>query len=130
VKKKRRKVEITKEVRVLIYLRNAAGLSLKSAARNLPISFSAISHIENGNMSLPYERIEHMVKAYGYDMKEFFKLIKGKEQPPCFKHQCQKLLWKVPPSRMEELHHYMQELTNGTIEPKQITKMKLVSSQS
>lgn len=130
MKKKRRKVEITKEVRVLIYLRNAAGLSLKSAARNLPISFSAISHIENGNMSLPYERIEHMVKAYGYDMKEFFKLMKGKELPPCFKHQCQKLLWKVPPSRMEELHRYMQELTNGSQKPQQIIKMKLVSSQS
>ena len=130
MKRKRRKAEITKEVRVLIYLRNAAGLSLKAAAKNLPISFSAISHIENGNMSLPYERIEHMVKAYGYDMKEFFKLMKGKELPPCYKNQCQKLLWKVPPSRMQELHNYMQELTNGSPKTKPFTKMKLVSNES
>lgn len=128
MKRKRRKVEITKEVRVLIYLRNAAGLSLKAAAKNLPISFSAISHIENGNMSLPYERIEHMVKAYGYDMKEFFKLLKSKDLPPCYKQQCQKLIWKVPPSRMEELHFYMQELTNKSQKPVPITKIKLVSN--
>ena len=58
---KRKSVPITQEVRVLRYMRIQAGLSLKTAARKIQMTDGAISHIENGKMHLPLERIEPMV---------------------------------------------------------------------
>ena len=51
---KPRKVEITNEVKALRYMRIQAGLSLRQAARLLSVTDTAISHMENGKMRLPY----------------------------------------------------------------------------
>ena len=105
-----RKIEISKDVMVLRYMRINAGLSLEGAGKELKVSGSAISHIENGKMQLPVERVEKMVGLYGYTMADFFKLCRQKTLPVDLKTECQKLLKTVPSKKLTEVRSYLKSL--------------------
>jgi len=111
--KKNRAVPITDEVRVLRYLRVQAGLSLRKAGKKLNMTDGAISHIENGKMQLPLERIEPMVLAYGETMAEFFKLSRARSLPTTYRQDCEKLLKSVPNARLSDLLEFMKSLVAG-----------------
>lgn len=111
--RKNRSVPITDEVRVLRYLRVQAGLSLKKAGKKLNMTDGAISHIENGKMRLPLERIEPMVLAYGQTMAEFFKLSRARSVPTTCRQDCEKLLKTVPNARLNDLFEFMKSLIEG-----------------
>ena len=107
---KRKSVPITQEVRVLRYMRIQAGLSLKAAARKLAMTDGAISHIENGKMHLPLERIEPMIVAYGHSMTDFLKLSRMKSLPAHRREECEKLLKTVSNARLDEVFVYLKSL--------------------
>jgi len=67
---------ITKEVRVLKYLRNMKNLPQDKASAICGYSRPTIGHIENGRIEIPISRIRYIVQCYGYDFSEFEKLMK------------------------------------------------------
>jgi len=111
--KKTRTVPVTDEVRVLKFMRIQASLSLKKAAKLLNMTDGAISHIENGKMSLPLERIDQMVTAYGFSMNDFFKLSRAKKLPNNRREECERLLKTAPLNRMDEVFQFLKSLNTG-----------------
>lgn len=67
---------ITKEVRVLRILRRMKKLTQDGASSVCGYSRPSIGHIENGRIEIPKERVEHIVRSYGFDIREFERLTK------------------------------------------------------
>ena len=62
---------ITKEAETLTALRKLRGLSQYQASYLCKYHRTAIGHIENGRVELPQSRIQHIVKSYGFTMRDF-----------------------------------------------------------
>lgn len=111
MKKKRRSYEITKAVKILRYMRLMGRTSMKEAGKRLGISDSAISHIENGKMELPQERIFQMVIAYGFTMCEFKELCLRSEIPVHRRDDCKRLLDALPDSKLEMVLPFLMQIS-------------------
>ncbi len=107
---KDRSVPVTDEVRVLKFMRIQAGLSLRKAGKHFEMTDGAISHIENGKMKLPVDRIEQMVSTYGFSMGDFLKLSRSKKLPNNRRQECERLLSTVPNARLEDIFNYLKAL--------------------
>ena len=62
---------VTKDVKTLKVLRRLRGLTQAEANRLCGYCRTSMCHIENGRVELPPERIAHIVKSYGFTMKDF-----------------------------------------------------------
>lgn len=65
---------------VMRRMRESAELTMRQVGAMIGVSHVAISQFENGKLELPDYRIEQLVKAYGYSMEEFNKIM-GKAAP-------------------------------------------------
>ncbi len=108
-----RNVPITNEVKVLKFMRIQAGHSLNSAGKILNVHGTTISHIENGKMCLPTQRIEQMVSGYGYSMAEFFKLCQEKEPPTDMLSESIFILNRLGRRRLPKAHQFLIELSKA-----------------
>lgn len=61
---------------VLRRMRESSGLTMRQAGGLIGVSHVTISHFENEKLSLPAFRIEQFVKAYGFTMEEFNKIMR------------------------------------------------------
>lgn len=79
-KKKNRRSDhkiITKEGKVLKYLRESRKLSMRRAGLLIGTSDAFINHSENGRLDLTPTNIMKLLNAYGYQWDYFQKLVKG-----------------------------------------------------
>ena len=60
---------------VMRRMRESSELTMRQVAAMIGVSHVAISQFENQKLSLPDYRIEQLVKAYGYTMDEFNKIM-------------------------------------------------------
>lgn len=60
---------------VLRRMRESSGLTMRQVGGLIGVSHVTISHFENEKLSLPTFRIEQLVKAYGFTMEEFNKIM-------------------------------------------------------
>ena len=95
------------EHKILRHMRSAADLTMRKAATLVGISHAAISQFENGHMALPRHRIEQMVKAYGYTMEEYLKLLGSKEVAVNFKDECMDLIRKMDAEKVKAVHRLL-----------------------
>lgn len=65
---------------VMRRMRESAELTMRQVGAMIGVSHVAISQFENQKLDLPDYRIEQLVKAYGYTMDEFNKVM-GKSAP-------------------------------------------------
>jgi len=63
--------QISKEARVLRTMRNMADLSQPQAGAKCDLHRSCIDHIENGRVEITPEKIELLVRSYGFTMDQF-----------------------------------------------------------
>lgn len=103
---------ITKEVRVLKVLRQMKKLSQAKASSLCGYSRPTIGHIEQGRIELDRERIEHIVRAYRFEMREFDQMM-GED---VFRDE---LLTKCV-QRIESLSPEKLRLINSLLEAKMI----------
>lgn len=114
--------QIPNEVLVLKYMRIQSGHSLKSAGRLFKIHSTAISHIENGKMLLPSQRIEQMVSGYGFTMQDFFKMSRASNPPADLLTDCIHILKKLGRRRLPKAHAFLNELAQS--HPTQVTQKR------
>lgn len=82
--KKRRSNEkrMTKEARVLKYMREGRKLSMRRAAKVIGTSEAQINHAENGRKDLRPDFIMKVVSGYGYSYQDFLDLLSDKKEAP------------------------------------------------
>lgn len=79
---------------VLRRMRESSELTMRQVGAMIGISHVAISQFENRKLDLPDYRIEQLVKAYGYTMDEFNKIM-GKAPVVSPKDDCFAMLEKL-----------------------------------
>ncbi len=98
--------------RILRYMRQAKGMSLKEAGALCGISGSAIAHMEQGRMDVPVDRIPLFVSSYGFKMETYDEFLNGKEIPFNYHDECFSLLPFLNSEQAKALHCILVDLTN------------------
>ena len=104
-KKKNRRSDhkiITKEGKVLKYLRESRKLSMRRAGLLIGTSDAFINHSENGRLDLTPTNIMKLLNAYGYQWEYFQKLVKGEiDLPENDFDECVQILKRLTPEKLK-----------------------------
>lgn len=111
-KKKTRRSDfkvMTKEAKVLKFLRESRRLSMRKAASVLNTSEAFVNHCEHGRIDLTPKIILKFINTYGYDLDYFRKLIEGKiEIPESYLEDCVALLKRMSPDKLKTVKTILQ----------------------
>jgi transcriptional regulator with XRE-family HTH domain len=99
---------ITKEVRVLKILRQMKNLSQDQASSVCGYSRPSIGHIENGRIELDLNRINHIVKNYGFDLVDFQRLMKEEVTRDELIHTCYRKMLVLPEDKLKLISSLIQ----------------------
>lgn len=106
-KKKNRRSDVkvmTKEARVLKFLRESRHLSMRKAGSILGTSDAFVSHSEHGRIDLTPTIILRFLNAYGYEHSYFMKLVRGEiEMPEKSLDECISLLKRIQPEKLKTI---------------------------
>ncbi|MBX2996089.1 MAG: helix-turn-helix transcriptional regulator [Bdellovibrionaceae bacterium] len=83
---------ISKEARVLKVMRKMAGLTQPEAGAKCDMHRSCIDHLENGRVEITREKIEHVVRSYGFKMYIFEELLEAPMLRDEVLQECLKIL--------------------------------------
>lgn len=100
---------MTKEARILKFLRESRGLSMRRAGHILGTSDAFVSHSEHGRIDLTTNIILKFLNAYGYEHDYFKKLVEGKiEVPENHLEDCLSLLKRMSPDKLKTVKTILQ----------------------
>ena len=97
---------------VMRRMRESSELTMRQVGAMVGVSHVTISQFENGKLELPDYRVEQLVKAYGYTMDEFNKIM-GKSAPVVSpKDDCFAMLEKLTEEQVALLRTLMSHFVN------------------
>lgn len=100
---------LTKESRVLKFLRESRKLSMRNAGRIIGTSDACINHSENGRLDLTPKIIMKLLNAYGYDWTYFEKLVKGEiDLPDNDLEDCIQILKRMKSEKLKVVKNILQ----------------------
>lgn len=103
--KRSQQKRITKQAKVLRFLRMAKKISMREAGRRMNLSDSWISHIEQGRLDLSEKASQRLVEIYGYTWKEYETLLAGGDAPFVdLKDECIGLLDRIDETKLRAVH--------------------------
>lgn len=110
-KKKRRsdKIVLTKEARVLKFMRLSRNLSMRKAASIVGTSCAMIAHLDCGRADITDKWIFKLISAYGYTYEEFKEYVQNKKRlPDDTFNDCIVLLRKLPIEKLRAVYGILQ----------------------
>lgn len=106
-KKKNRRSDVkvmTKEARVLKFLRESRRLSMRKAGSILGTSDAFVNHSEHGRIDLTPSIILRFLNAYGFEYDYFQKLVRGDlDIPENNLEECLQLIKRVSPEKLKTI---------------------------
>lgn len=98
----------TEESRLLAYLRESRGLSMRNAAPLVGVSSSTINHAENGRLDITDTLKLRMLDAYGYSLEEFEGMLGGQYQiPEHLRSECIEILKRIDVSKLKTVKAFL-----------------------
>lgn len=111
-RKKSRRSDVkvmTKESKVLKFLRESRHLSMRKAGLVIGISDTFVNHCEHGRIDLTASIILKFLNAYGYEQSYFQKLVDGKIEIPANQlEECVTLLKRMPVEKLKTVKTILQ----------------------
>lgn len=111
-KKKKRRSDtkvVTKEGRLLKFLRESRSLSMRNAGRLIGKSDAIINHAENGRLDLTSNLILQLLEVYGYSYEQFEKMLNSEFSVP--QHtlsECIEILKRLEPSKLKTIKNILE----------------------
>ena len=93
--------------RVLRFMRQKSGLSLRAVAARVGISSCMICHIELGREDLPKGRLESLVVAYGYSLADFEGYMQGRKIAINYRDGCIEMVRALDLAKLKSVHALM-----------------------
>lgn len=97
------------EATVLRRLRESAGLTIRQAGGLLGVAHTTISHFENERRTFTTFRIEQLVKAYGYTMEEYYKIL-GRKAVISVKDDCVTMIELMDDEQLSAIRAVMAQM--------------------
>lgn len=92
---------VTKECKVLKSLRKEKGISQDKASELCGYSRPTIGHIENGRIELDQERINYIVRSYGFEIAKFEDAVKRDQQRDEIIEMCEQKIRELDSGKLE-----------------------------
>lgn len=92
---------------VLRRMRESSELTMRQVGAMIGVSHVAISQFENRKLDLPDYRVEQLVKAYGYTMDEFNKIM-GRAPVVSPKDDCYAMIEKMSDDQLSALRSILK----------------------
>lgn len=112
LKKKNRRSDVkvmTKEAKVLKFLRESRKLSMRKAGQIIGVSDTFVNHAEHGRIDLTLSIILKFLNSYGYEHSYFQKLVEGKiEIPESHYEECVALLKRMSADKLKTVKTILQ----------------------
>lgn len=100
---------MTKEAKVLKFLRESRKLSMRKAGTVVGASEAFVNHSEHGRIDLTPKIILKFLNAYGYELEYFKKLVDGKiDIPENILEDCIQLLKRMAPDKLKTVKTILQ----------------------
>ena len=109
---KRNKNDVGNLPTVLRRMRESASITMRQAGGIVGISHVAISQFENGKLNLPAYRIEALVRAYGFSIEDFQKII-GKGPAINLRDDCHSIVDRLSEEQLAALRSILVLLVAG-----------------
>lgn len=94
---------------VLKRLREKANLTTRQAAGILGVTHTTISQYENGKREFSSLRVEQLVKAYGYTMGQFEKIL-GHKSVISYKDDCLAMIGQLDDDQLAAMRSILSQL--------------------
>ena len=105
--------KITKETRILKFMRESRGLSMRRAAQIIGVSEATINHLDNGRMDVHEKWIFKCIGAYGYSYEDFLDYLENRKRlPDDTLRDCINLLNQLAPDKLRAVYGILQSFTN------------------
>jgi len=95
-------------------MRESSELTMRQVGAMIGISHVAISQFENRKLDLPDYRVEQLVKAYGYTMDEFDKIM-GRAIVISPKDDCHAMIDRMDDQQLSAMRSVMHQLLRTLI---------------
>jgi transcriptional regulator with XRE-family HTH domain len=100
---------MTREAKVLKFLRESRRLSMRKAGRIIGASDAYVSHCEHGRIDLSPRIILMFLDAYGYDQGYFKGVVEGKiDLPESHLDECIALIRRMSPDKLKTVKTILQ----------------------
>ena len=94
---------------VLRRMRESSGLTMRQVGGMIGISHVAISQFENQKLALPDYRVEQLVRAYGYTIDEFHKIM-GRAPVVSPKDDCHAMIDRLDDDQLVAMRTIMNQV--------------------
>ena len=117
---------------VLRRMRESSGLTMRQTGGMIGISHVAISQFENKKLDLPAYRIEQLVKAYGFTMGEFEKIM-GRGPAASPKDDCHAMIDRMDDEQLTAVRAILSQILrssapgNAVTSPKQMPQIAVAN---
>lgn len=92
-------------------MREASGFTMRQTAALVGLSHVAISQFENKKLNLPDSRIEALVRAYGYSLADFEKIL-GRKPIGSPKDDCRAMLDRLNDDQLLAIRNVIAQLVS------------------
>ena len=110
IKRRRSDTKVmTKEGRLLKFLRESRSLSMRQAGRLIGKSDAIINHAENGRLDVTTDLILKLLHAYGYSYEQWQKMMSNEFSVP--EHtfsECIEILKRLEPSKLKTIKNILE----------------------
>lgn len=105
---------ITRQSKILRFMRLSKNVSQARAALKVDCSEAAIGHYENGRMDVSELRLKELLYAYGYTRQEWDEYMNGRPIPNLsIKEECIQMLNKLDQNKIQTVHAVLAGFMNG-----------------
>lgn len=101
--KRNRKIELSREAEVLKKMRELRSLSVRNVGDMLNVSFTTVSHMENGRATIHDEYLNKFLVALEFSRADFKEFMGGRLKDEALRLKCFQLMEKMEPSKLEKV---------------------------
>ncbi|MEA9358495.1 helix-turn-helix transcriptional regulator [Bacteriovorax sp. PP10] len=102
--KRNRKIELSKEAIALKKMREFRSKSVRDVGDLLKISFTTVSHMENGRAVIHEGYLEKFLAVLEFSLEDFNCFVQGKFKDEGLRLKCLRLVEEIEPSKLEKLY--------------------------
>lgn len=104
---------MTSVASVMKRLRENAGLTTRQAAGIIGVTHTTISQFETGKRDFPSLRIEKLVKAYGYTMESFEKIL-GHRSVTSNRDDCVTMIGQLDDDQLSAIRSVLSQMLRNS----------------
>jgi transcriptional regulator with XRE-family HTH domain len=100
--KRNRRIELSHEAIALKKMRELRSMSVRDVGDLLNVSFTTVSHMENGRATIHEDYVKKFLKALEFSKEDLKKFMAGKFKEESLRLKCFRLIEKMEQSKLEK----------------------------